>query len=164
VAREGAAACQHSSMIAFAYFAAGCFWGVEAELQRLPGVLDAVSGYQGGHTLDPTYEKVCEGGTGHAETVRVKFDDARVTYGQLLKGYFDRYGADPGGRRGDPGSQYRGAVFAADEAQLAEAKAYVARRFEGREVGTEIELGGPFHEAEERHQNYEEKQKKRRRG
>ena len=155
------AACQHRPVIAFASFAAGCFWGVEAELQRVPGVLDAVSGYQGGHTTDPTYEKVCEGSTGHAETVRVKFDDERVTYGQLLKWYFDRYGADPGGRRLDRQSQYRAAVFGADEAQLAEAKAYLAERYEGREVGTEVKLGGTFHQAEEHHQDHEEKRKAR---
>jgi methionine-S-sulfoxide reductase len=146
---------------AYASFAAGCFWGVEAEMQEIPGVLDAVSGYQGGRSADPTYEKVCEGGTGHAETVRVTFDGTEVTYAQLLEWYFDRYGADPGGRRGDRESQYRGAVFAEDEGQLAEAKAYVAERFAGREVGTEIKLGGPFHRAEERHQDYEAKRKRR---
>ena len=72
----------------------------------------------------------------------------------LLKWYFDRYGAAPTGRRADLESQYRGAVFAADQAQLEELNAYVAARYEGREIGIQIALGGPFYEAEEHHQNY----------
>ena len=138
---------------------------MEDELQKLPGVRDAVSGYQGGRTVNPTYEQVCEGTTGHAETVRVTFDPAQVTYEGLLKWYFDRYGAAPRGRRADAESQYRAAVFAADEAQLARIERYVAARYEGREgeVATQIALGGPFHEAEEHHQNYEAKHRARRR-
>ncbi len=78
-----------------AYFAAGCFWGVEDQLQKIPGVIDAASGYQGGHTVDPTYHSVCGGKTGHAETVRVTFDPSRVTYAQLLEWFFNRYGVSP---------------------------------------------------------------------
>jgi peptide methionine sulfoxide reductase msrA/msrB len=136
--------------VATGYFAAGCFWSVEHELAKLPGVEDAVSGYQGGHTVNPTYEDVCAGDTGHAETVRVTFDPAKISYRELLKWYFDRFGA----RGSDRKSQYRGAIFAANEQQLAEARAYAAERFAGEEIGTQIAPGGPFYEAEEHHQNY----------
>lgn len=137
-------------MVAIAYFAAGCFWGVEDALAKLPGVEDAVSGYQGGSTVNPTYESVCAGDTGHAETVRVTFDPDRITYSELLRWYFDHFGA----RETDRKSQYRGAIFAADEEQLALATSYAAERYAGREMGTQIALAGPFYEAEARHQDY----------
>jgi methionine-S-sulfoxide reductase len=136
--------------VATGYFAAGCFWGVEAALAELPGVEDAVSGYQGGHTVNPSYEDVCGGDTGHAETVRVTFDPSKISYRELLKWYFDHFGA----RGTDRKSQYRGAIFAADEAQLAEATAYATERYARAEMGTQIVLAGRFYEAEERHQNY----------
>ncbi len=141
-----------------AYFAAGCFWGVEDQLQKVPGVLDAVSGYQGGRTENPTYEAVCDGKTGHAETVRVTFDPSRINYPQLLEWFFNRYGAPPtNGARSDTESQYRSAVFAANDPQLAQAKAFLAKRFEDREIATQVTKGGPFYEAEEHHQNYHSK-------
>lgn len=145
-----------------AYFAAGCFWGVEDQLQKIPGVVDAVSGYQGGRTAHPTYETVCDGKTGHAETVRVTFDPSRVTYPELLAWYFNRYGASQtNGARPDHENQYRSAVFAADDAQLAQAKAFIEKRFEGREIATQVTIGGPFYEAEEHHQNYHAKHRRR---
>lgn len=145
-----------------AYFAAGCFWGVEDELQKVPGVIDAVSGYQGGRTENPTYETVCDGGTGHAETVRVTFDPARVTYAALLEWYFVRYGATAAQRTPpDQESQYRAAVFAADDTQLAEARAFITGRFGDRAIGTQVAKGGRFYEAEEHHQNYHAKHGRR---
>lgn len=143
--------------MAEAYFAAGCFWGVEDAVAKLPGVRDAVSGYQGGHSVDPTYEAVCAGNTGHAETVRITFEPSQITYRQLLKWYFDRFGPSPSDT--DPEGQYRGAIFASDEEQLAEANAYAGERYAGREMGTQIRLGGPFYEAEEYHQDYVARQR-----
>lgn len=146
------------SKVQTAYFAAGCFWGVEDQLQKIPGVIDAVSGYQGGRTVDPTYHTVCGGKTGHAETVRVTFDPSRVTYAQLLEWFFNRYGAAPtNGARLDTESQYRKAVFAVDDAQFVQAKAFLEKRLEGREIATQVTMGGTFYEAEEHHQNYHAK-------
>lgn len=137
------------------YFAAGCFWGVEDQLQKLPGVIDAVSGYQGGRTENPTYETVCDGGTGHAETVRVTFDPSVVSYRDLLAWFFGRYGApQTNGAAPNHESQYRSAVFAADDAQLEQLHGFIAERFEGRKIGTQMTAAGPFYVAEERHQNY----------
>jgi len=148
---------------ATAYFAGGCFWGVEDRFQKTPGVIDAASGYQGGEADDPTYKAVCAGGTGHAEAVRVIFDPARVSYRELLEVFFDLHDPTQRDRQGpDVGSQYRSAIFAADDAQLAEAKQFVAAleqsgRFGKRPIVTQIAPAGPFHEAEERHQNYNAK-------
>lgn len=118
---------------------------------------DAVSGYQGGHTVNPTYEQVCAGQTGHAETVRVTFDESKISYQQLLKWFYDYFGPSP--RQSDLDSQYRAAIFAADAEQLAAAKAYAAERYADREMGTQIRLGGPFYEAEDYHQDYNAKQR-----
>ena len=72
-----------------AYFAGGCFWGIEYTFKNAPGVINAESGYQQGQTLDPTYYQVCEGDTGHAESVRVTFDPKKISYLQLLQGFFE---------------------------------------------------------------------------
>jgi peptide methionine sulfoxide reductase msrA/msrB len=146
-----------------AYFAGGCFWGVEDRFQQVPGVIDAVSGYQGGTVPDPTYKQVCTDKTGHAETVRVTFDPNRVTYRQLLEWFFKFHDPTQRNRQGpDVGTQYRSAIFAADEKQLEQARAYIKQlsesdRFRGREIATVIEPAGPFYEAEEYHQDYHAK-------
>jgi len=146
-----------------AYFAGGCFWGVEDRFQQVPGVIDAVSGYQGGKTAKPTYEQVCSGDTGHAETVRVTFDPHRVTYRQLLEWFFRFHDPTQYNRQGpDIGTQYRSAIFAANDDQLAEAKAYVdeqskSGRYSGRKIVTQVERAGPFYEAEDYHQDYHAK-------
>lgn len=151
---------------ATAYFAGGCFWGVEDRFQQTPGVIDAVSGYMGGHVKNPTYKAVCSDTTGHAEAVKVVFDPARVTFRELLEKFFRFHDPTQLNRQGpDIGTQYRSAIFAADEAQLAEARAFVEEqqknpRFKGRKVVTEVSLAekegsaGAFHEAEEYHQDY----------
>jgi peptide methionine sulfoxide reductase msrA/msrB len=146
-----------------AYFAGGCFWGIEDQLQQIPGVLTAVSGYQGGHKDRPSYRDVCSGATGHAESVRVTYDPERVSYRELLEWFFRIHDPTQLNRQGpDVGSQYRSVVFAANEEQLREAKAYVeelqsSERFQGRRIVTQIEKAGPFFEAEEYHQDYHAK-------
>ena len=146
-----------------AYFAAGCFWGVEDRFQKVPGVTDAVSGYIGGHTANPTYEDVCSGASGHAEAVRVSFDPNRVTYQELVEWFFKFHDPTQLNRQGpDVGSQYRSAIFAADERQLEESRRLIdqiskSKRFLGRDIVTTVEQAGPFYEAEEYHQDYHAK-------
>jgi peptide methionine sulfoxide reductase msrA/msrB len=147
-----------------AYFAGGCFWGVEDVFQQVPGVVAAVSGYMGGKTEQPSYKAVCSGTTGHAETVEVLFDPRVVAYGELRRVFFLNHDATTPNRQGpDRGTQYRSAVFAADAAQLAEAKAFVAElatspKYAKRPIVTELVAPGPtFWPAEEKHQDYHAK-------
>ena len=145
-----------------AYFAAGCFWGVEDSFRKTPGVLDAISGYMGGHAENPTYRQVCAGDTGHAETVEVIFDDAKVSFAALLEQFFDMHNPTTLNRQGpDFGSQYRSAVFAVDAEQQEAAekkRAEVDASGKWRDpVVTEVNLGGTFWPAEEYHQRYFEK-------
>lgn len=146
-----------------AYFAGGCFWGIEDRLQQVPGVIDAVSGYMGGKTAEPTYQEVCTGSTGHAETVRVTFDAERTNYQTLLEWFFKFHDPTQRDRQGpDVGTQYRSAIFAADDEQLRQATAYVkalrsSDRFIGRDIVTQVEPAGKFYQAEEYHQNYHAK-------
>ncbi len=147
-----------------AYFAGGCFWGVEDVFQQIPGVIDAVSGYMGGAQDQPTYKQVCGGGTGHAETVRVVYDPARTSYQKLLEVFFLNHDPTTLNRQGpDVGDQYRSAVFANDEAQRKAAEAYIAElartpRYEKRKIVTQVASPGPrFWPAEEYHQDYHKK-------
>ncbi|CAG0977944.1 Peptide methionine sulfoxide reductase MsrA [Phycisphaerales bacterium] len=146
-----------------AYFAGGCFWGVEDRFAQLPGVMDAVSGYMGGKVRKPTYKQVCNGDTEHAETVKVVFDPTRITYRELLEKFFKFHDASQVNRQGpDYGTQYRSAVFATDSKQLEAAKAFVDEqrqtpKFAAKGVATQvvpIEQSGQFWEAEEYHQDY----------
>ena len=144
-----------------AYFAGGCFWGVEDRFQQLPGVIDAVSGYMGGHVENPTYKQVCYTDTGHAETVMVVFDPARTSFDDLLAWFFKFHDPTQLNRQGpDVGTQYRSAVFAADERQLEAARRFIEAqqqtdRFKSRRIVTQLVLGGgTFWEAEEWHQDY----------
>jgi peptide methionine sulfoxide reductase msrA/msrB len=151
-----------------AYFAGGCFWGVEDRFQQIPGVIDAVSGYQGGTTKNPTYEQVCRGDTGHAETVKVVFDPARVSYPTLLAYFFKFHDPTQLNRQGpDHGTQYRSAIFTTSDAQTQAAAAFIAAqsttdRFKGRKIATQVTpitptTPAPFHEAESYHQDYDAK-------
>lgn len=139
-----------------AYFAGGCFWGVETFLEKVPGVLTAESGYMGGHVAHPTYEQVCTGRTGHAETVRVVFDPRRVTYETLARTFFEIHDPTQVNRQGpDIGHQYRSVVFTTSEAQRQTALGLIRRLKEkGYAVVTEIEPAGDFTPAESHHQNY----------
>lgn len=146
-----------------AYFAGGCFWGVEDRFQQIAGVIDAASGYQGGHTDDPSYREVCSKSTGHAESVRVIFDPSRVTYAELLRHFFEMHNPTTPNRQGpDVGSQYRSAIFTVGEAQQCEAEAYVAAlsaqpKYADRPIVTQIIPAPTFHMAEEHHQDYNAK-------
>ncbi|MCO6437041.1 MAG: bifunctional methionine sulfoxide reductase B/A protein [Phycisphaerae bacterium] len=146
-----------------AYFAGGCFWGIEDQFQQVPGVLDAVSGYQGGQTKDPSYKEVCTGTTGHAETVRVTYDANRVSYRELLEWFFKFHNPTQLNRQGpDVGEQYRSAIFTVDEDQARKARAYIEElsksdRFKGKKIVTQVEPAGPFYEAEQYHQDYHAK-------
>ncbi|MBP7669303.1 MAG: peptide-methionine (S)-S-oxide reductase MsrA [Candidatus Eisenbacteria bacterium] len=141
-----------------AYFAAGCFWGVEDSFARIPGVMDVVSGYMGGHAENPSYQEVCAGGTGHAETVEVRFDPARISYARLLDAFFAMHDATSSGHGTDEAGQYRSAIFPADDEQAREAQAALARLSSAssgkRPVRTRLERATRFFPAEEYHQDY----------
>jgi peptide-methionine (S)-S-oxide reductase len=145
-----------------ASFAAGCFWGVEARFREVPGVLDAVCGYLGGHAPNPTYKQVCTGETGHAETVQVTFDAGAVSYEELLDVFFDMHNPTTLNRQGpDFGSQYRSAAFWHDAGQRDAAQRKV-RELDAsgkwpRPVVTQLVEAGTFWRAEEYHQRYFEK-------
>lgn len=145
-----------------ASFAAGCFWGVEARFREVPGVLDAISGYMGGHSDNPNYKQVCSGDTGHAEAVQVTFDDEQVSYSELLDLFFDMHNPTTLNRQGpDFGSQYRSVAFWHDPQQrdLAEQK---IRELDASgkwssPIVTQVVPASRFWRAEEYHQRYFEK-------
>ncbi|TMJ82795.1 MAG: peptide-methionine (S)-S-oxide reductase MsrA [Alphaproteobacteria bacterium] len=145
---------------AVATFAGGCFWCVEADFDKVDGVISTTSGYTGGRTANPTYEQVSHGGTGHAESVEIVYDPAKVSYKKLLDVFW--HNIDPLAKDRqfcDHGDQYRSAIFYHDEEQraLAEAsKAAVEKRFE-QPVATQIVPAGAFYKAEEYHQDYYKK-------
>src|SRR5436189_4480120 len=143
-----------------ATFAAGCFWGVEAEFRQIPGVIGTTVGYTGGRTDHPTYEQVCSHTTGHAEAVLVEFDPQQVSYEDLLDAFWRLHDPTQLNRQGpDVGDQYRSAIFFHSAEQLAEAEASKERaqpRF-GRPIATEIRAAGPFYPAEGYHQRYYER-------
>lgn len=136
---------------------AGCFWCVEAVFQRLPGVVQVVSGYSGGHVPHPTYEQVCNSNTGHAEVVEVEFDPAAVTLDTVLDVFFLAHDPTTPNQQGnDIGPQYRSVIFYSSEEQqkAAAAAAQRARQHWKRPVVTEIAPQKEFYRAEEYHQNY----------
>ena len=139
-----------------AEFALGCFWGEEKTFWQVPGVYTTAAGYEGGFTPNPAYEEVCTGRTGHAETVRVVFDPAKVSYQQLLKVFWESHDPTQGMRQGnDTGTQYRSAIFYHGEAQKAAAEQSAAdfqQRLHERGYGditTEIVRAGEFYFAED---------------
>ena len=143
-----------------ATFAGGCFWCVEADFDKVPGVISTTSGYTGGRTSNPTYEQVSRGGTGHVEAVEVVFDPAVVTYGELLRIFFS-VAHDPTqlNRQGpDTGTQYRSAIFYANDAQRNLASSYIdelnkSGKF-SREIVTRVDPLKAFYPAERYHQDF----------
>ncbi len=149
-------------MSEIATFGAGCFWGVEAKFRRVPGVIDVLSGYSGGHTQHPSYREVCTDATGHAEVVQVTFDPAKVSYEQLLDVFWSIHDPTQVNRQGpDFGKQYRTAIFFhSPEQEAAAKKSKQALDASGKfrhPIATEITAAGPFWPAEEYHQRYLEK-------
>jgi len=160
----GSAAAQ-SPQTATAIFAGGCFWCVEADFDKVAGVLSTTSGYIGGTVKNPTYQQVSGGGTGHAEAVKIVYDPAKVTYAKLLDVYW--HNVDPlvkDRQFCDAGDQYRTAIFYLDDEQkkLAEdTKKQVEAKFSPRKVYTEVVKAGAFYDAEDYHQDYYKKNEAR---
>jgi peptide-methionine (S)-S-oxide reductase len=146
---------------ATAVFGLGCFWGAEREFWHTSGVWTTAVGYSGGYTTYPTYEEVCTGLTGHAEVVLVVFDSSATPYENLLSTFFEAHDPTQGMRQGnDIGTQYRSAIYHADETQREAAdatrQAYALRLQAAGygQVTTEIAPAGPFYYAEDYHQQY----------
>jgi peptide-methionine (S)-S-oxide reductase len=144
-----------------AVFGLGCFWGAERLFWGMDGVFTTAVGYAGGISPHPTYEEVCSGRTGHAEVVLVVFDPSKVSYGDLLKVFFEAHDPTQGMRQGnDVGTQYRSVILYADEAQRRTAKQTraeyeaVLQQAGYGEVTTEIAPAGPFFSPEDYHQQY----------
>ena len=145
-----------------AVFAGGCFWCMEPPFDRLPGVRATTSGYTGGTVVNPTYEQVSSGGTGHVEVVRIIYDPSRVSYARLLDVFWRNVDPLTENRQFcDGGAQYRSAIFAQDPAQRRAADSSLAAltasgRFRSRIV-TQVVDPAPFYAAEEYHQDYYKK-------
>ncbi len=143
-----------------AVFAGGCFWGIEGVYEHINGVIDVVSGYAGGTLRNPSYEAVSSGSTGHAEAVRITYDPAKVSYETLLEVFFS-VAHDPTelNRQGpDVGTQYRSAIFYANDTQARSARAYIDRltheKAFSRPIVTQVVALPTFHLAEDYHQDY----------
>lgn len=145
-----------------AYFAGGCFWCMEEAFEKVDGVLSAVSGYMDGTLANPTYEQVSAGGTGHAESVEVTYDPAKVSYEQLLDAFWHNVDPlTPNAQFCDHGNQYRAAIFpsTSEELKLAEAsrkRLEESKRFH-RPIVTQIVPASTFYQAEEYHQDFYKK-------
>jgi peptide-methionine (S)-S-oxide reductase len=145
-----------------AAFSAGCFWGVEAEFRKEPGVVATAVGFSGGHTVNPSYPEVCTGRTGHAETVQVEYDPSKTTYAHLLDVFWNLHDPTTKNRQGpDVGEQYRSIIFTFTPEQKASAIASRDRLQQSGELAapivTEILPAMPFYQAEAYHQQYVEK-------
>jgi peptide-methionine (S)-S-oxide reductase len=145
-----------------AMFGLGCFWGAERKFWEADGVYVTAVGYSAGFTPNPTYEEVCSGRTGHSEVVLVVFDPKKVTYGELLKLFWESHDPTQGMRQGnDMGTQYRSGIYTFSDDQLVQAEQskieYQKALNEAghpREITTEIQPAGPFYFAEDYHQQY----------
>jgi peptide-methionine (S)-S-oxide reductase len=146
-----------AAVLRTAVFAGGCFWCEEAAFDEIPGVSNVVSGYTGGHLANPSYEQVSAENTGHAESVQVTYDPAKISYARLLEIFWRNVDPfDAGGQFCDRGDSYRAEIFVAtpDERALAEqSKAALEKRF-GRTLATRITAAMRFYPAEDYHQNY----------
>ncbi|PVZ88212.1 peptide-methionine (S)-S-oxide reductase [Serratia sp. S1B] len=139
-----------------ALFGGGCFWCVEAVFLQLRGVIRVTSGYAGGHLVEPSYEAVCSGNTGHAEVVKIDFDEEQVRYTDLLTVFFATHDPTTLNRQGnDIGTQYRSVIYYYNNEQKQQAKQFIDElKAEGVQVVTELTAAPIFYAAEDYHQNY----------
>lgn len=159
---QSAAAPAPAGSTARAIFAGGCFWCVEADFDKVPGVLSTTSGYIGGSVANPSYEQVAAKSTGHAEAVEIVYDPTRVSYDQLLAHFWRTIDPTTQDRQFcDVGSPYRTAIFAVDGAQLAAARKSLDALEKSKPfkepIVTQIVMAGPFYKAEDYHQDYYKK-------
>jgi peptide-methionine (S)-S-oxide reductase len=157
VLTAGPAAAQDGDGLSRATFAGGCFWCMEPPYDKIDGVVETISGFSGGHVVDPSYQQVVQGGTGHLEVVQVVYDPAKVDYQKLLDIYWPNVDPfDGGGQFCDRGESYRPAIFVHDERQERLAQQSLERvqaRFE-QPIEVTIEPFEAFYRAEDYHQNY----------
>lgn len=143
-----------------AYFAGGCFWGLEHYFQLGPGVIDAVSGYMQGRVENPNYNQVCSDTTGHAETVKVVYDPGKIAFRRLLEAFFEMHDPTQLNRQGpDYGEQYRSGIWYVNGEQKRQAQDYIKelaakKKFGDRKIVTQVEAAKAFYPAEEYHQDY----------
>ena len=139
-----------------AIFASGCFWGTQYYLDKAPGVISTRVGYTGGHVVNPTYEQVSSGSTGHVESVEVEYDPAVTDYESLAKLFFETH--DPTQKNGqgpDIGTQYRSKIFYGNDSERLVAEKLIGiLRGQGMDIATKVEPAEPFYPAEEHHQDY----------
>ncbi|HSE60943.1 MAG TPA: peptide-methionine (S)-S-oxide reductase MsrA [Candidatus Saccharimonadales bacterium] len=143
-----------------AIFAAGCFWGVQAYFDQVPGVTKTVVGYTGGHTEHPTYEQVCMHTTGHAEACQIEFNPGTISYGDMVRQFFRMHDPTQVNRQGaDVGDNYRSAIFTLndDQRSVAEEVRGMAQKQFNKPIATQITAAGTFYPAEEYHQKFFEK-------
>ena len=145
--------------MAFAFFAGGCFWGMEAVFQQIPGVIRTQVGYMGGTTQDPTYQEVCSDSTGHAETVAIEFDYTNIQYHQLLDFFFSNHNPTELNRQGpDIGTQYRSVIFYITDEQKNIAEKFIRDLEKSglyeKKIVTQVLPAPEFWPAEEYHQSY----------
>jgi len=145
-----------------AYFAAGCFWGVEYHFEKLKGVNSAISGYMGGHIENPDYRLVCSGTSGHLEVVKIEYDSSIVSYEELLKLFFEIHDfTQTNGQGPDIGSQYLSAIYYEDESEKEMIENIIKELTnKGFKVATSVYEMVPFYEAEDYHQDYYERHQK----
>ena len=145
-----------------AYFAGGCFWGVEYHFEKVKGVLAAISGYMGGTTSNPDYRSVCSGFTGHLEVVRVDYDESIVSFEELAKLFFEIHDfTQTNGQGPDIGSQYLSAIFYADNQQKTVSEKIIKELERmNYNVATSLYELVPFYEAEDYHQDYYDRHQK----
>ena len=148
-----------NALLKKATFGMGCFWCSEAVFQRLTGVIDVKSGYEGGHVQNPTYKQVCAGNTNHAEVIELTYDPAKISYEELLEVFWKTHDPTTLNRQGaDVGSQYRSVIFYHDNQQKKIAEKHITQLNEknifGKPVVTALEMAQPFYAAENYHQYY----------
>jgi peptide-methionine (S)-S-oxide reductase len=141
----------------FATFGGGCFWCMEAEFQKLPGIKSLTSGFSGGRTENPTYEQVCSGTTGHAEVIQIGYDPTKVSYERLLQAFWIAHDPTTSNRQGaDEGTQYRSIILYRNEAEklAAEKSKAEAQKNFSSPIVTEFASFKKFYPADDHHQNY----------